>query len=85
MDSSYQSAMIQALLGQQYAAPGTTGQLAGSPYGQSFITGNQYNSPANMIGSTNGFGNGSAMQSGQGSMTNSPSTMLSQPTSTMSY
>ena len=84
MDPSYQAAMIQALMGQQYAAPGMSGQNAGSPYGQSFITQNQMNTPANMIGNSMGFGNGSAGQAAQ-QQSGGPSTVLNQPTSTMTY
>jgi hypothetical protein len=40
MDPTYQQAMIQALMGQSMAAPGTTGQNASTPYGQAFMTGN---------------------------------------------
>ena len=36
----YQQAMIQALMGQQGMAPGTTGQNASTPYGAAFMTGN---------------------------------------------
>lgn len=40
MDPTYQSLMVQQLMGAANAAPGTTGQLASTPYGQGFITGN---------------------------------------------
>jgi hypothetical protein len=47
---NYQQMMIQALMGQGAAAPGTAGQNASSPYGQSFITGNQMMPTAAMLG-----------------------------------
>jgi hypothetical protein len=49
MNPTYQQAMVQQLMGSQYAAPGMSGQNASSPYGQNFITGNQMSTPG-MLG-----------------------------------
>lgn len=89
MDPSYQQAMIQALMGQQSMPAGTTGQNPTSPYGQGFITGNMmmpsgsYGSNTAAMGAQAGSGAGAMNSSSP--LTTGPSTMLSQPTSTMSY
>ena len=84
MDPTYQQTMIQALMGQGQAAPGTTGQNATTSYGQGFMTGNMMN-PAG----TPAYGgqNQTANQTSSGlnstnSLTNGPSTQLLQPYST---
>lgn len=72
--TTYQNLMIQQLMGQGAAAPGTAGQNATSPYGQAFITGNQMMPTAAMLG-----------QSPYGMLTqNSPSQVLQQPMSAYS-
>jgi hypothetical protein len=74
---SYQQMMIQQLMGQGAAAPGTAGQNASSPYGQAFITGNQMMPTAAMLGS---YPQSSQPQSMYGMLTqNSPSQVLQQP------
>ena len=45
MDPTYQQAMIQSLMSNQFMAPGTNGQNASTPYGASFMTGNQSMDP----------------------------------------
>lgn len=77
--------MIQALLGQNMAAPGTTGSNATTPYGQGFITGNMMNPMANQ----NQFGmqnhaanNPSTGLNSSNSLTTGPSTQMMQPYST---
>ena len=85
MDPSYQQAMIQALMGQGIAAPGTTGQNATTPYGQAFLTGNMSHLGTNPLASQQaaaaasqqGLNSASALNSGN-------STQLAQPTSTFS-
>jgi len=78
MDPSYQSMMVQQLMGQGAAAPGTTGQNASSPYGQSFITGNQMMPNASML--TPWYTQQQQPQSVYGMLTqNSPSQVLQQP------
>ncbi len=82
MDPTYQQTMIQALMGQNIAAPGTTGQNATTPYGQNFQTGNMMNMPSNnnMYGGQNQAAvNGMSSPS---TLTNGPSTQLLQPYST---
>ena len=87
MDPTYQQTMIQALMGQNSAAPGTTGQNASTPWGQNFMTGNMMN----VAGAQNTYGgqNTAANQGQSGTptmnssnLTNGPSTQLLQPYST---
>lgn len=87
----YSQQMIQALMGAS-SMPNTmtTGQNPTSSYGQGFLTGNMM-MPAGGLGSNMAAMGGSGGQAGQqpgmnssSSLMNGPSTMLSQPTSTMS-
>jgi len=87
MDPSMQQAMIQALMGQGMAAPGTTGQNATTPYGQGFMTGNMMypSGAANMFGGQNQAANAGQQQPGMNSssnLTNGFQTQLQQPMST---
>ena len=86
MDSNYQQAMIQALMGQGTAAPGTTGQNATTPYGQGFMTGNLMNPMAsNPWGSTNqtaSNGQSNMSLNSSNSLTAGPNTQLQQPFAT---
>lgn len=94
MEPSYMQSMIQALMGGSSMPSSMTSQNPTSPYGQGFLTGNMmmpsgsYGSNTAAMGAnaaaTGGAGGSGGMNSAN-SLTNGPSTQLSQPTSTMSY
>ena len=81
MDPSYQQAMIQALMGQGAMPSFMSGQNATSPYGQGFMTGNMMHPTSNPLTNMVSMGSGAGMNSAS-PLSTSPSTMLSQPTST---
>lgn len=85
MDPTYQQTMIQALMGQSMAAPGTTGQNASTPYGQGFMTGNMMapNAQASGFGMNNNANASTGVNGSNAStLTNGPSTQMLQPYST---
>lgn len=84
MDSSYQQTMVQALLGQGQAAPGTTGQNPTTGYGQGFLTGNMMQPNGQTpYGAQNPTANSPTLGlNSANSLTNGPSTQLLQPYST---
>lgn len=71
MDPTYQQLMAQQLMGRAYAPQGTDGQAASSPYGVSFMTGNQFMPPSQSM-QNSGLPVGMLGQ-------NAPSTVLQQP------
>lgn len=71
MNPTYQQLMAQQLMGGAYAPQGMDGQNPTSPYGTSFMTGNQFMPPG---GSSQNSGLPVGML-GQ----NAPSTVLQQP------